>query len=102
MWLHSTASVNDKTVLWLINPIVKMPAITTVLLEKRYFYLDSLADVKTISSVLGFFFFFNNLSVLFYVLGLKIILQNCSLIPIQMVVFAGTLLDSTGSRVKAP
>lgn len=49
-----------------------------------------------------FFFFFHNLSMLFYILGLKIILQKCSLIPIQKVVFGGTVLGSTGFGVKTP
>lgn len=38
--LHPTAIIKAKSALWLINPIVKMPAIAVVCLEKRYFYLD--------------------------------------------------------------
>lgn len=47
-----------------------------------------------------FLFIFYNLSILFHILGLKVMLQNCNLIPVQKLVFPGTVLASTGFRVK--
>lgn len=96
--------ISAESGLWLSNPIVKMPAITTVCLKKRYFDLDWWGCEEDLISVLRLFFFFFSLdlSMLFYISGLKIILQMCSLIPIQKAVFAGTVLGSTGFRVKTP